>query len=195
MISQHLGVGLVIVLGAMLGGAQEKPAARPSPPAKVPPEIVERVRAELMDDADLQDCLQEDTQEPIKVEEVLSAEAIELGEGHQGLVVRGSGDCLCSPSGNCEVWVFESAGERPKLLLRASAVQEVTPRESASNGYRDLVTSVHASGGDSDLSVYQFDGKEYRLKECLRRTFIDAQGHKLKQPRLVPGSCEAQGKQ
>lgn len=193
--SRCLTIG-VILLGATFvsAGAQEKPAPPAAP--KLPPEIVERVRAELNDDADLQDCLQEESEEPVKVEELLSAEPIELGVGHHALVVRGSGDCLCSPTGNCEVWVFETpAGGAPTLLLRASAVQEVTLKESASNGYRDLVTSMHASGGDADLSLYQFDGKEYRLKECMRRTWTDAQGRRLKQPRLVASSCEAQGKQ
>jgi hypothetical protein len=186
----------VVFLGAALApaGAQEKPPMHP--PGKVPPEIVERVRAELNDDADLQDCLQEESEEPVKVEELLSAEAIDLGPGHQALVVRGIGECLCSPTGNCEVWVFETpAGGAPALLLRATAVQEVTLKESASNGYRDLMTSMRAAGSDSDLSIYQFDGKEYRLKECMRRTWTDAQGRRLKQPRVAASSCEAQGKQ
>lgn len=191
---RDLTLGL-IVLGAGLasGGAQEKPA--PSPPGKVPPEIVDRVRAELNDDADLQDCLQEESEEPFEIEELLSAEAIDLGADHKGMLVRGSGDCLCSPAGNCEVWVFEITGGAPTLLLRASAVQEITLQDSANNGYRDLVTSIRDSSGDSDISVYQFKGKEYRLKECLRRTWTDAQGHRLKQPRMAPRSCEAQGKQ
>lgn len=183
------------LLGVALAyaGAQEKPP--PRAPAKVPPEIVERVRAELLDDADLQDCLQEDGEEPVKVEELLSADALDLGGGHQGLLVRGSGECLCSPQGNCDVWLFETGAGAPALLLRASAVQKVKPQESVSNGYRDLITSMRISGSASDLFVYQFDGKEYRLKQCMRRTWTDAQGRRLNQPRVTPSSCEPQQKQ
>ncbi len=195
MISRRVKFGIVVSAALTCATICAAIPQRPSPPlaeAKIPPEIVERVRAELMDDADLQDCLQEDSDEPAKVEDVLSADAIDLGAGHPGMVVRGSGDCLCSPSGNCEVWVFEIADGAPRLLLRASAVQEVTTKESISNGYRDLMTSVPNTGGDSDLSIYQFDGKEYRLKDCLRRTWTDAQGRRLKQPRLLSRRCEAQ---
>lgn len=199
MSSRYFRAGLVIssaLVCTLLSVVAQQPPVPPSAePRKLPPEIVERVRTELMDDADLQDCLQDENEEPADIEEVLSAETINLGSGHEGMVVRGSGDCLCGPSGNCEVWLFEIAGGVPRLLLRASAVQEVTLKESASNGYRDLVTSMRASGGDADLSVYQFDGKEYRLKQCLRLTWNDDQGRRLKQPRVLAGSCEAQGKQ
>ncbi len=179
----------LMLLGVAPALAQEKPA--PRLPSRPPAEIVERVRAELNDDADLQDCLQGESEEPVNIEELLFGEAIDLGAGHHGMVVRGSGECLCSPAGNCEVWVFE-LGTKPTLLLRATAVQEVTLKDSASNGYRDLVTSVRSSSGDSDVSTYHFDGKEYRLKECMRRTWTDEQGRRLKQPRLIAGGCERQ---
>ena len=126
--------------------------------------------------------------------ELLSASAIDLGGGHQGLVIRGHGECLCSPEGNCDVWVFESGGGAPALLLRASEVQEVTAQEPASNGYRGLLTSMRVSASVSDLFLYQFDGKEYRLKQCMRRAWTDARGRRLSRARLTPSSCEPQGK-
>jgi hypothetical protein len=100
--------------------------------------------------------------------------AVDLGDnGVREFLAQGSGvgptpPRLCSPTGNCDVWVF-------------------------SNGFHDLVLGQHGSATDQGLTLYQFDGSKYRHIACYDANWSflgkDGEYHTRKDPRITPVIC------
>lgn len=87
------------------------------------------------------------------------------------VIVQGTGECQCSPTGNCTFWVYEKSAVGYKLLLKRGAVQTFSIEDSQSNGYRDIVTGTHGSAFETGLSVFKFNGKQYQRAECWTMLF------------------------
>jgi hypothetical protein len=108
-------------------------------------------------------------------------------------VVQGLNKYLCTITGNCSFWIYQKTGNGYERVLEASDVQQYNFKRTLSNGYRDLMTSTHDSAFDSSLSLYRFDGDEYRLTECGERSYsyLDKQGqfHIRKQPLVTISKC------
>jgi len=82
-------------------------------------------------------------------------------------------NCLCSPIGNCKVWVLVREADGLKVLLTASRIQPVEPLPTSHRGRPDIEASAHDSATESAHWVYQFDGAKYRRSSCSIRRYSD----------------------
>jgi len=112
--------------------------------------------------------------------------------GVLAVIVQGKTTCLCGAVGNCSFSIFQSVPPH-KVLLDTGLVQEFHFKRARTKGYRDLVTSAHGSAFDSELRIFQFDGKRYRLKECYDKSYsyLDKQGnlHTRDHAKVTPEPC------
>jgi hypothetical protein len=121
-------------------------------------------------------------------------EAVKLdlnGDGSPELEIRGI-NVICGAN-NCPAWIYRRAGNRYERLLSTNYVQTIEVQSGVSHGYRDIMTARHGSAWDSDLSLFQFDGHEYRRVRCFDRRdrYLDSsrRPHELKRPRITPRAC------
>lgn len=122
----------------------------------------------------------------------LVAEPLDLdGNGTPELEVRGI-NAVCQIN-NCVTWIYRRAGSSYQRLLTAGSIEDVEPQSTFSHGYRDLITVHHGSAWNSDLTLYKFDGREYRRSACFARTYryLDTRDrpHELKHPRITSRTC------
>lgn len=119
---------------------------------------------------------------------------VDLGNGSKEHLARGTGNFLCSPTGNCEVWVFRQDGDQYSVILHRTATQNFTIQPNITNGFHDLVLGQHGSATDQGLTLYRFDGSSYQRKACYEAdwSFLgkDGEHHTRKDPHLTPAVCE-----
>ena len=203
---------LTFVVGFWTAGYFQRPTHIPGPvkisappplPAKAQislscdDELLRRIADELLRDEAFVDYLAYDNLETFRCSENFETERVELNrDGTSEIVVQGLNKYLCSPTGNCTFWVYRATAGGYEKLLEASDVQQYYFRNSFNNGYRDITTAMHGSAWDSDLSVYKFDGTQYRLKECLSRSYgyLDNRGRfrETTKPIIKPVTCQAE---
>jgi hypothetical protein len=123
-----------------------------------------------------------------------SIKAVDLdSNGPKQYLAQGSGGFLCSPTGNCETWVFRSDGEKYSMILHRIATQTFTIQPTVTNGFHDLVLGQHGSATEQGLTLYRFDGSKYRRIACYKANWTilgkDGEYHGLKEPRLTPVIC------
>src|SRR5687767_11279057 len=100
----------------------------------------------------------------------LVAEPIDLNkDGKPELWVHGIGPSICGAA-NCVTWIFRKAVSGYQMLLDAGTIQQIEPQKTITNGYRDIIASMHGSAWDSGLTLYKFDGKQYQQAGCYFRT-------------------------
>jgi hypothetical protein len=79
-------------------------------------------------------------------------EAIDLGGGAVGeflaLADGSTRPRLCSPTGNCEAWVFRQNGDSYSLILHRTATQTFTIQPTLTNGFHGLALGQHGSATD-----------------------------------------------
>ena len=93
---------------------------------------------------------------------ILGAHQIFLGSNLQGgLAIQGQGTCFCSPTGNCEFWIYQLKSGKYRAVLRRGSVQVFGFLKSRTHGYPDLVTWSHGSATDSGGRLFRFDGNRY----------------------------------
>jgi hypothetical protein len=63
----------------------------------------------------------------------------------QGVGVGPEPPRLCSPTGNCEFWVFRQNGDKYSVILHRIATQSFTIQPTLTNGFHDLVLNQHGS--------------------------------------------------
>jgi hypothetical protein len=101
---------------------------------------------------------------------------------------------LCSPTGNCESWVFRLHDNKYSMILHRTATQTFTIQSTMTNGFHDLVLGQHGSATDQGLTLYRFDGLKYRRIACYDANWEilgeDGEIHRLKKPRITPTICE-----
>lgn len=102
---------------------------------------------------------------------------------------------FCAAVGNCSTWIYRKTESGYQQLLNDEA-QVVKLRRTITNGYHDIVFKVHGSAYQSGIMLYKFDGKQYRLKECLDRdySFLDKRGrfHTRRRPKITRMKCESE---
>jgi hypothetical protein len=124
----------------------------------------------------------------------IRVKAVDLGEN--GLVeylAQSSDDFACSPTGNCEAWVFRQTKDGYSMILHRIATQTFTIQPTISNGFHDLVLGQHGSATDVGLTLYRFDGSKYRRLACYDANWAylgkDGEYRSRKEPRMTPTIC------
>jgi hypothetical protein len=113
------------------------------------------------------------------------------GDGVAEVVAQGMGDEDCSPTGNCPLWIFQKVGNEYRLVLRSFG-QSFTIQKTNTNGYRDVVISMHDSATESELKEYQFSGGMYRKVGCFDAEWEIPEGDEVqqsKEPRITQFAC------
>lgn len=103
------------------------------------------------------------------------------------LAVQASGQELCSPTGNCTIWIVDLRHRR--ILLRGGAVQTFAIDRSSTGALPDIITGMHGSATESDVTRWHFDGSRYERSECATTEYADADGNHLPHPRITPHPC------
>lgn len=120
--------------------------------------------------------------------------AVDLsGKGVGEFVAQSVGDRSCSPTGNCEFWVFRQNGDKYSVILHRIATQTFTIQPTLTNGFHDLVLGQHGSATEQGLTLYRFDGSKYQRITCYDAdwSFLgkDGEYHTRKEPHLTPIIC------
>jgi hypothetical protein len=114
-------------------------------------------------------------------------------EGGGEFLASASGSYFCSPTGNCQVWVFRLHDNKYSLILQHPVTQIFTIQSAITNGFHDLVLGQHGSATEEGLTWYQFDGSKYRRVACYDARFDflgkDGEYHTRKVARLTPVIC------
>lgn len=117
--------------------------------------------------------------------------AVDLnGKGVQEFLAQSADSDLCSPTGNCESWVFRRNGETDSVILHSSFAQTFTIQPTLTNGFHDLVLAMHGSATEQTLRLYRFDGSKYRVTACYEANWEinekDGSIRDSKEPRITP---------
>lgn len=110
-------------------------------------------------------------------------------DGVPEVIAQGSGLEMCSPTGNCEFWVFRRVANTYKVILRRAAVQSFEVRRSRSGGFNDLVLEMHGSATEQELFVYRYREGRYRRTGCFDASWtrlVNDEIQELKEPDVVP---------
>jgi hypothetical protein len=108
-------------------------------------------------------------------------------KGQNALAVQGPA-CACSPTGNCPFWLLTD-GPKPRLLLRANAVQTFAVLQSSANDHFDVMLGQHGSATETGLRRFRFDGAGYKRSDCATVEWVDQAGQPSKSSRLTPAKC------
>lgn len=93
---------------------------------------------------------------------ILEAHQILLGSNLPGgLAIQGQSTCFCSPTGNCEFWIYQLKSGKYRAILKLGSVQMFGFLKSRTHGYPDLVTWSHGSATESGGRLFRFDGNRY----------------------------------
>jgi hypothetical protein len=113
----------------------------------------------------------------------MSVETIDLNhDGKPEFMVEGVlGGMLCGAS-NCPSWIYRKTRDGYSLLLSESG-SGISVEKSSTNGYRDLRNSGHYSASETYVTIYRFDGRKYRARECSIQDYV---GNRL---RIKPQKC------
>ena len=131
-----------------------------------------------------------DNPDPIKRAASTLVQLIDLnGDGVPEIVAQAVGDQLCSPTGNCAFWVFQKTTSGYRLILEKGAAQGFTIQPNRTNGYSDVVLTMHGSATEQGLYLYQFKQDRYRRAACYDAnwTYLDKNNEvqELKEPRIT----------
>ena len=97
----------------------------------------------------------------------------------------------CGATGNCSFWIFRKTGRDYKLILDGYG-QTFTVQKESSNGFRDIVVASHASATDSGLTLFRYEGGQYREAGCYEANWapiVNGVRRELKDPLITPSSC------
>jgi hypothetical protein len=111
------------------------------------------------------------------------------GHGIPEVIAQGTGEESCSPTGNCDFWVFMRSGSGYKLILDKGAVQTFAISSRRTNGFNDLVLGQHGSAFESELFVYRFTDGKYHRGPCYNASWqrlVGDEWQELKNPIITP---------
>jgi hypothetical protein len=77
------------------------------------------------------------------------------------MVIQGQGGCFCSPTGNCEFWIYELRAAKHRVILHRGSVQMFVFLKSRTHGLPDLVTWSHGSATEHGARLFRFYGSRY----------------------------------
>lgn len=124
----------------------------------------------------------------------IRVKAVDLGgDGPIEYLAQSSENVACSPTGNCEGWVFRRTKDGYSMILHRTATQTFTIQPTIGNGFHDLVLGQHGSATDVGLTLYRFDGSKYRRLACYDANWAylgeDGEYRSLNEPRITPTIC------
>lgn len=91
-------------------------------------------------------------------------------EGHQIFVgskvtdilaIQGRTGCFCSPTGNCDFWIYAHKGGKYWVILETGSVQMFGFMKSRTRGFPDLVAWSHGTATETGGRLFRFNGKRY----------------------------------
>lgn len=77
------------------------------------------------------------------------------------LAIQGATGCFCSPTGNCDFWIYVHKAGKYWVILETGSVQMFEFLKSRTHGYPDLVTWSHGSATEYGGQLFRFNGKRY----------------------------------
>ena len=98
---------------------------------------------------------------------------------------------LCSPTGNCSFWIIDLRHRR--FLLDTIGVQMFTADTAPPHGMPDIVTRMHGSATESDLTRWSFQGNRYLRSACAALEYADVDGKARKEPTITSHPCNSEG--
>jgi hypothetical protein len=78
--------------------------------------------------------------------------------------------------GEKELFVFQNENNKLKLILFDIGNEETKIKNSTTNGYFDIETSTNISGGNKNISIFKFNGKNYEARNCLSENTVIKKG-------------------
>jgi hypothetical protein len=119
----------------------------------------------------------------------LRVRRVNLGpHSNAGLVVQGTGVCMCGAVGNCPFWVIGEA-PRPGVLLETVGIQTFALQENLTARRFDLLVGSHDSAMQTDLQRFRFNGTKYQLNGCALIDWDDENLNLLRRPRITAREC------
>jgi hypothetical protein len=109
--------------------------------------------------ADPQDCY------PASLDETLRLDAYRLTRPVVLIVVWGRSSCDCSPTGNCDFWIYRVSRGGFQQILETNRVREFNFLRAQTNGLPDLVIRSHDSAQRFPGALWKFDGAAY-IPQC-----------------------------
>ncbi|MGA8870549.1 MAG: hypothetical protein WA434_00975 [Candidatus Acidiferrales bacterium] len=121
----------------------------------------------------------------------LDAHEVSLGSGGARiLAIQGRGLCFCSPTGNCQLWIYRVKDGAYRELLGIGTVQLFGFVKSSAHGHPDLVAWSHGSATDYGVRLFRFNGYRYRNSGEWEEQYeyLDDAGQvvDVKKPRIIP---------
>jgi hypothetical protein len=111
------------------------------------------------------------TPEDIKDGAKLQVEVIPTPAGEERLLISGDGPYSCSPTGNCDRWIFRRTAEGYPLEIDLGSAQEVNFKPNADSEFPDVEARQHGSATRSELRLYQYKGNRYQLTKCMEEDY------------------------
>lgn len=153
--------------------AQQAPAKQ-----RIPKEIVEQITTDGQGDcADAK---------------ALKASWVDLnGDRIPEIIVRMENQCSCGAGANCTNWVYQKTEAGYILLLEGESAAKLYPGASSSHGFKDLVSEHKMGISEIAVTIYKWDGENYKPSSCLTRQFV---GIRQGKPvyKTKPASCDVE---
>jgi len=118
------------------------------------------------------------------------AEPLNLG-GVSAVAVMSEGNQLCSGTGNCSFWIVDPVHRR--VLLRIGGVQGFAVDHSKPHSTPDVYTGTHVSSTESEVIRWRFQADHFEPESCATVDSADESGAELKEPKINPHPCSAEG--
>jgi hypothetical protein len=99
--------------------------------------------------------------------------------------IQGSGQEQCGATGNCSFWIFDTDH---KIMLDGSA-QSAKYLEQMHAGRNDVLTTLHDSASELDITYWKFNGKRYRRFRCGTIDYSDPDGNRYEHPLFTAHLC------
>jgi hypothetical protein len=99
---------------------------------------------------------------------ILGMDTDNIPAGKRGsdlLLVSGNDHSLCSPTGNCSVWLFVRDHKHLRLVL-AGLAGGVEVQKHMTQGMHDLALRTHWSGSETHYTICRWTGSKYEAADC-----------------------------
>lgn len=109
------------------------------------------------------------------------------GDGSKEVVAQACSDNYCSPTGNCPLWVLERSVRGYRVILKSFG--QTFTIQGRTNGYSDIVVSMHGSATVSGLRVFRYRDGSYQKTGCYDASWeiMTDEGYRtLKEPQVTP---------
>ena len=104
------------------------------------------------------------------VASLFCAESVDLDrDGQKDLLIHQADveGAFCTAQ-NCPVWAYRRTNNGYQMLLEATGgyIGPIAAQKTSTNGYRDIRTMEHSSAVEHEITIYKFDGHQYRARVC-----------------------------